>query len=72
MDWKSKIDTERLPKHVAVIMDGNGRWAKQKGKIPIHVCRVVLLFLMCVCVCVQDAKHLQRALSKNVKQVCQI
>jgi undecaprenyl diphosphate synthase len=32
MDWKSKIDTERLPKHVAVIMDGNGRWAKQKGK----------------------------------------
>ncbi len=32
MDWKSKIDTDRLPKHVAVIMDGNGRWAKQKGK----------------------------------------
>ena len=32
MDWKSKIDTERLPKHVAVIMDGNGRWAKQQGK----------------------------------------
>ena len=33
MDWKSKIDTERLPKHVAVIMDGNGRWAKQRGKL---------------------------------------
>jgi undecaprenyl diphosphate synthase len=32
MDWKSKIDLERLPKHVAVIMDGNGRWAKEKGK----------------------------------------
>lgn len=32
MDWKSKIDTERLPKHIAVIMDGNGRWAKEKGK----------------------------------------
>jgi undecaprenyl diphosphate synthase len=32
MDWKSKIDTDRLPKHVAVIMDGNGRWAKQQGK----------------------------------------
>ena len=28
----SQIDTERLPKHVAVIMDGNGRWAKQRGK----------------------------------------
>lgn len=32
MDWKSKIDTARLPKHIAVIMDGNGRWAKQQGK----------------------------------------
>jgi len=26
-----KIDKEKLPKHIAVIMDGNGRWAKQKG-----------------------------------------
>ncbi len=26
------IDQERLPKHIAIIMDGNGRWAKQKGK----------------------------------------
>ena len=25
------LDRQRLPKHVAVIMDGNGRWAKQKG-----------------------------------------
>ncbi|MEM8546123.1 MAG: isoprenyl transferase [Cyanobacteria bacterium P01_H01_bin.119] len=25
------LDTSRLPDHVAVIMDGNGRWAKQKG-----------------------------------------
>jgi undecaprenyl diphosphate synthase len=25
------LDLQRLPKHVAVIMDGNGRWAKQKG-----------------------------------------
>jgi len=30
MDVKSSIDTKRLPNHVAVIMDGNGRWAKQK------------------------------------------
>lgn len=33
MSLKEKIDLNRLPSHVAVIMDGNGRWAKQKGKI---------------------------------------
>ena len=27
------INTEQLPKHIAIIMDGNGRWAKQKGMI---------------------------------------
>lgn len=32
MDLKSRIDPERLPKHVAIIMDGNGRWANQRGK----------------------------------------
>ncbi len=26
------IDPERLPRHIAVIMDGNGRWAKMRGK----------------------------------------
>jgi len=26
-----KIDITRLPKHVAIIMDGNGRWAKERG-----------------------------------------
>ncbi len=26
------IDAERLPRHIAVIMDGNGRWAKQRGR----------------------------------------
>lgn len=28
---KENINTEKLPAHIAVIMDGNGRWAKQKG-----------------------------------------
>lgn len=31
MNLLDKIDTTNLPKHLAVIMDGNGRWAKQKG-----------------------------------------
>ena len=29
--FKENIDTNNLPKHIAVIMDGNGRWAKKKG-----------------------------------------
>lgn len=29
---KSKIDLSKLPQHIAVIMDGNGRWAKSQGK----------------------------------------
>ncbi|MBT3208349.1 MAG: isoprenyl transferase [Bacteroidetes bacterium] len=32
MLYKEKIDTTKLPKHVAIIMDGNGRWAKERGK----------------------------------------
>jgi len=28
---KEQIKAESLPKHVAIIMDGNGRWAKNKG-----------------------------------------
>jgi undecaprenyl diphosphate synthase len=31
MDLLEKIDTNNLPKHLSIIMDGNGRWAKQKG-----------------------------------------
>ena len=27
----SKLDKSRIPKHVAIIMDGNGRWAKRRG-----------------------------------------
>ena len=29
------LDKENIPKHVAIIMDGNGRWAKQKGEMRI-------------------------------------
>ncbi len=35
MSFKDKINLEKLPEHIAVIMDGNGRWAKQKGKLRI-------------------------------------
>ncbi|WP_299526469.1 isoprenyl transferase [Winogradskyella sp.] len=31
MSLKEQINKEKLPNHVAIIMDGNGRWAKQKG-----------------------------------------
>lgn len=32
MELKQQIDTERIPQHIAIIMDGNGRWAKERGK----------------------------------------
>lgn len=31
MNLKEKINLANLPQHVAIIMDGNGRWAKQQG-----------------------------------------
>jgi undecaprenyl diphosphate synthase len=31
MNLLDKINKDTLPKHLAIIMDGNGRWAKQKG-----------------------------------------
>jgi undecaprenyl diphosphate synthase len=31
MTFREQINPERLPAHVAIIMDGNGRWAKQRG-----------------------------------------
>ncbi len=32
MSLDSRINLQKLPKHVAIIMDGNGRWAKQQGE----------------------------------------
>ena len=31
-DLSNKIDRQRLPEHIAIIMDGNGRWAKEQGQ----------------------------------------
>ena len=35
MSKKELIKLDKLPKHIAIIMDGNGRWAKQRGKFRI-------------------------------------
>jgi undecaprenyl diphosphate synthase len=35
VDLKAKIDIARLPNHIAVIMDGNGRWAKRRGLLRV-------------------------------------
>jgi undecaprenyl diphosphate synthase len=35
MSLKEKINKNRLPQHVAVIMDGNGRWAQQQGQMRV-------------------------------------
>jgi undecaprenyl diphosphate synthase len=35
MDLKDQIQLDKLPKHVAIIMDGNGRWAKQQGLLRV-------------------------------------
>ena len=32
---KENIDRNNLPKHIAIIMDGNGRWAKKQGAMRI-------------------------------------
>ena len=35
MTGKAEIDSHKIPAHVAVIMDGNGRWAKQRGGLRV-------------------------------------
>ena len=32
MTYQEQLDKSRIPQHVAIIMDGNGRWAEQRGK----------------------------------------
>ena len=35
MSIKEQLNIDNLPKHIAIIMDGNGRWAKQQGKLRV-------------------------------------
>lgn len=35
MGFKEQINPDKLPKHIAIIMDGNGRWAQQQGKMRV-------------------------------------
>ncbi|MBT8257994.1 MAG: isoprenyl transferase [Bacteroidia bacterium] len=35
MILKDQIHSDQLPEHIAIIMDGNGRWAKQRGKVRV-------------------------------------
>lgn len=35
MTFQEQIDLSRLPEHIAIIMDGNGRWAKNQGKFRV-------------------------------------
>lgn len=35
MSVKDQLNQEKLPKHVAIIMDGNGRWAKKRGGLRV-------------------------------------
>jgi undecaprenyl diphosphate synthase len=32
MSFREQLDMNNLPRHIAIIMDGNGRWAKERGK----------------------------------------
>ena len=49
MSLKENIIKERLPKHIAIIMDGNGRWAKQQGNARIFGHRNAIKAVRDVC-----------------------
>ena len=36
MSIKDKLNKNQIPEHIAIIMDGNGRWASQHGKARIY------------------------------------
>lgn len=36
MDFLQSIDRSNLPRHIAIIMDGNGRWAKERGQDRVY------------------------------------
>lgn len=36
MNLKARINQARVPQHVAIIMDGNGRWAQNKGEVRVY------------------------------------
>ena len=36
MDFLPLIDKTRVPRHIAIIMDGNGRWAKERGQDRVY------------------------------------
>ena len=35
MSYKDQLNLSNLPQHIAIIMDGNGRWAKEQGKMRV-------------------------------------
>ena len=41
MSYLEKIDKTRLPQHIAIIMDGNGRWAKERNMNVLTVINMV-------------------------------
>ena len=49
MSLKDTIIKERLPRHIAIIMDGNGRWAKQQGNARIFGHKNALNAVRAVC-----------------------
>ena len=36
MDALQSVDRTKLPQHIAIIMDGNGRWAKERGEDRVY------------------------------------
>ena len=54
MDLPDAIDLERIPRHVAIIMDGNGRWAKRQGKPRLYGHKVGVEAVQGIVECARD------------------